>query len=102
MTPTTLRWPPKYDVLGVEVSATDYDELVRLFIAAARRHESALATFFSVHGAVVGATDNSYRYRLNAFEVVAPDGQPIRWTLNGLHKAGLTDRVYGPELMIRL
>jgi exopolysaccharide biosynthesis WecB/TagA/CpsF family protein len=34
--------------------------------------------------------------------MVAPDGQPVRWALNAFHGAGLKDRVYGPELMLRL
>jgi exopolysaccharide biosynthesis WecB/TagA/CpsF family protein len=42
------------------------------------------------------------RDRVNRFEIVAPDGQPVRWALNLLHHAGLTDRVYGPEIMLRL
>jgi exopolysaccharide biosynthesis WecB/TagA/CpsF family protein len=99
---TAMRWPPKFDLLGVEISATNYDELIRLFTAAARRRESALATFLPVHGVVVGASDSDYRYRINAFDVVGPDGQPVRWALNFLHKARLRDRVYGPELMRRL
>jgi exopolysaccharide biosynthesis WecB/TagA/CpsF family protein len=33
---------------------------------------------------------------------VAPDGQPVRWALNHFHQARLADRVYGPELMLRL
>ena len=35
-------------------------------------------------------------------EIVAPDGQPVRWALNRIHGTTLTDRVYGPELMLRL
>jgi exopolysaccharide biosynthesis WecB/TagA/CpsF family protein len=38
---------------------------------------------------------------LNEMDVVAPDGQPVRWALNRLHRAGLTDRVYGPEQTLR-
>ncbi len=91
-------------MLGVEVSATTYDELVPLLIAAARRGQPALATFLPVHGIVTAATDHTYRYRVNAFDVVGPDGQPVRWALNKLHltPGPLADRVYGPELMMRL
>jgi exopolysaccharide biosynthesis WecB/TagA/CpsF family protein len=110
-TPTALamvpiRWPRKFDVLGVEVSATSYEELVPLLIDAARNGQPALATFLPVHGVVTAATDQNYRYRINAFDVVGPDGQPVRWALNQLHlkqqAATLGDRVYGPELMMRL
>ncbi len=101
-----VRWPRKFDVLGTEVSATTYDELVPKFIAAAKQGQPALATFLPVHGIVTAANDLTYRYRINAFDVVGPDGQPVRWALNRLHLrtqgAGLADRVYGPELMMRL
>ena len=97
-----VRWPPKYDVLGTEVTASTYDELVPLLIDAATRRQSALATFLPVHGIVTAATDAKYRYRVNAFDVVGPDGQPVRWALRQLHGVALSDRVYGPELMIRL
>ena len=95
-------WPAKLDVLGVEISITTYQELSRLFVDAGRRNEPALATFLPVHGVITAATDPNYRYRINAFDVVAPDGQPVRWALNWLHKAGLSDRVSGPELMLRV
>ena len=36
------------------------------------------------------------------FHVVTPDGQPVRHALNLLYSAGLRDRVYGPELTVRL
>jgi len=99
---SSISWPTKMDVLGVEVSVTDYDELTRLFIAAGRRNESALATFLPVHGVVTAVLDQNYRYRINAFDVVAPDGQPVRWALNWLHKTELADRVSGPQMMLRL
>jgi exopolysaccharide biosynthesis WecB/TagA/CpsF family protein len=39
---------------------------------------------------------------LRSFDVVTPDGQPIRWAMNQLGRAGLRERVYGPSLMLRL
>ena len=100
--PTQLIWPPKHDVLGVHISATAYEPAVDALMAAAHAGDSALATFLPVHGVVTAATDPDYRKRLNEFDLVGPDGQPVRWALNLLHKTNLTDRVYGPELMLRL
>jgi exopolysaccharide biosynthesis WecB/TagA/CpsF family protein len=97
-----VSWPAKYDVLGVEISATNYDDLVRSLIAAARRGQSALVSFLPVHGVVTAALDPRYRYHINAFDVVAPDGQPVRWAINSFHKLRLPDRVCGPETMLRL
>src|SRR5207248_9387364 len=55
-----------------------------------------------VHGLMSAASDSGYRVLMNAFDVVAPDGQPVRWALNFFHKCNLDDRVYGPELTMRL
>jgi N-acetylglucosaminyldiphosphoundecaprenol N-acetyl-beta-D-mannosaminyltransferase len=99
---SSLIWPVKKDLLGIEVSITDYDELARLFISAARRGEPVLATFLAVHAVVTAALDPAYRYRINAFDVVGPDGQPVRWAMDFLHKAGMTERVCGPTMMIKM
>jgi exopolysaccharide biosynthesis WecB/TagA/CpsF family protein len=100
--PAPHRWPDKKDLLGVEVSLTTYDELGRALVMAARRNQSGLVTFLPVHGIVTAALDSAYRYRINAFDVVAPDGMPVRWALNFLHKANLPDRCCGPQMMDRL
>jgi exopolysaccharide biosynthesis WecB/TagA/CpsF family protein len=96
------RWPAKRDVLGVGVSATTYDEAVEVILHAARSGAGGVVTALPVHGVVTAAHDPSFRAKVNGFELVAPDGQPVRWALNLLHRAGLRDRVYGPELMLRL
>jgi N-acetylglucosaminyldiphosphoundecaprenol N-acetyl-beta-D-mannosaminyltransferase len=95
-------WPAKHDVFGVNVSATCYDEVVKKVIAAASKGQSALVDFMPVHGLIPAVNDPKHLARLNQFEIVAPDGQPVRWALNYFYKAGLTDRVYGPELTWRL
>ncbi len=51
---------------------------------------------------MTGVRDPQHRARLNAFDIVAPDGQPVRWALNILYRAGLSDWVSGPELTARV
>jgi exopolysaccharide biosynthesis WecB/TagA/CpsF family protein len=92
-----IHWPLKHDIFGVGVSATTYDEITAKVIAAARRGQGGLLTFAAVHCVMCGVQDRAHSRRLNAFDVVATDGQPVRWALNLLHGAGLHDRVYGPE-----
>ena len=46
--------------------------------------------------------DDNLREMVNTFSMITPDGQPVRWALNLLHRTSLKDRVYGPELMLRL
>ena len=47
---------------------------------------------------MTGVDDPAHASRLNGFDLVTPDGQPVRWAMNLLHHTGLRDRVYGPKL----
>ena len=92
----------KGNVLGVLVDATTYDEASAAILAAARERRPFAVTALAVHGVMTGVQDRAHGARLNSFDLVTPDGQPVRWALNSLHGAGLTDRVYGPELTLRV
>jgi N-acetylglucosaminyldiphosphoundecaprenol N-acetyl-beta-D-mannosaminyltransferase len=92
----------KRSVLGVDVSVIDYESAVERIVAAAKNRKSFAVTSQPVHGIMVGASDSEHRYRLNGFDLLTPDGQPVRWALNLLHKVGLRERVYGPTLMLKL
>jgi N-acetylglucosaminyldiphosphoundecaprenol N-acetyl-beta-D-mannosaminyltransferase len=100
--PAPQTWPRKYPVLGIGISATTYDEAIAAILAAARRGGGAVVNAAAVHAVVMAARDPALRQKVNGFEVVTPDGQPVRWALNLLHRTRLPDRVYGPELMLRL
>jgi N-acetylglucosaminyldiphosphoundecaprenol N-acetyl-beta-D-mannosaminyltransferase len=91
----------KRSVLGVMVDAIDYESAVAKIIAAARARRPFAVAALAVHGVMTGALDAEQRYRLNHLDLVVPDGQPVRWALNGLYRSELRDRVYGPELMLR-
>ena len=92
----------KGNVLGVEVSIVDYDAAVDRILAAARERRHYAVTALAVHGVMTGVQDRAHNARLNAFDLVTPDGQPVRGALNMLYGAGLTDRVYGPEMTLRV
>ncbi len=101
-TPETTSWPPKHEVLGVSISATTYEEAVETVMRAAKQREQAVVSLHAVHALVTASRDGGLRDAVNRFEMVAPDGQPVRWALNWLYRTGLQERVYGPELMLRL
>ena len=92
----------KRPVLGVSVDVIDYDFAVERIVDAAKRKKAFAVTALPVHGIMTGARDPEHRYRLNAFDLLVPDGQPVRWALNLLHGVGLRERVYGPTLMLAL
>ena len=92
----------KKSLLGVDVDVTDYEACVEHIVEAAKDRRPFAVTSLPVHGIVTGARDAEHRYRLNTFDLLTPDGQPVRWALNLIHKAGLRERVYGPTLMLEL
>jgi exopolysaccharide biosynthesis WecB/TagA/CpsF family protein len=71
-------------------------------VDAARQELRAVVDHMPVHGLVEAAGHPELMASVNTFDIVAPDGQPVRWALNLLHNTALPDRVYGPELMLRL
>lgn len=92
----------KGNVLGVLVDETNYDAAADEVLDAAREGRPFALTALAVHGVMTGVQDKAHGARLNSFDLVTPDGQPVRWALNLLHGAGLTDRVYGPTLTLRV
>ena len=95
-------WPEKREVLGVPVSITDYEESLELVLRAARARRPTTVDHMAVHDLMEAVRDPAFLRRIRAFDIVAPDGQPVRWALNRLWGARLSDRVYGPELMKRI
>lgn len=90
----------KVDVIGVQVDAVDYDAAVGRVIDAAEARQPYRVSALAVHGVMTGVDDAEHLARLNAFDLVTPDGQPVRWAMNWIHHTGLTDRVYGPDLTL--
>jgi exopolysaccharide biosynthesis WecB/TagA/CpsF family protein len=91
----------KKNILGVNINAVDYEAATKHFVEAAREGRRLTMTALAVHGVMTGALDSVHRYRLNRLDMVVPDGMPVKWGLNLVHKTGLADRVYGPNLMLR-
>ena len=92
----------KKNVAGVLVDTATYASAMQAIFAASRERRSFLVSALAVHGVMTGVLDREHRYRLNKFDLILPDGQPVRWALNRLHHANLSDRVYGPELTRKL
>ncbi|WP_432844124.1 WecB/TagA/CpsF family glycosyltransferase [Dactylosporangium sp. CA-092794] len=88
--------------MGVLVDVVDYDATVARVIAAAEQRRPFILTALAVHGLMTGVSDRRHNARLNAFDMVVPDGQPVRWALNLLHEARLREWVSGPELTLRV
>lgn len=97
-----MRNAGKRNVLGILIDAVDYDHAVQVILDAARQKRAVAVSALAVHGLMTGVLDREHKFRLNRFDLLVPDGQPVRWVLNWLYRTGLSDRVYGPNLTRRL
>ncbi len=91
----------KRNVLGILISVADYEGAVDAIARAARERIGTAISALAVHGLMTGVFDREQKFRLNHFDLLVPDGQPVRWVLNWLYRAGLPDRVYGPNLTLQ-
>jgi N-acetylglucosaminyldiphosphoundecaprenol N-acetyl-beta-D-mannosaminyltransferase len=97
-----MRHAGKCNVIGILVDAVDYDATVDFVVRTAREKRAAAISALAVHGLMTGVLDREQKFRLNHFDLLVPDGQPVKWALNLLHRARLSDRVYGPNLTRRI
>lgn len=89
-------------VLGVGVDALDEEAAAAAVLEAARARRPFAGTALAVHGVMTAMHDRQFAGYVAGLDLVAADGQPVRWALNLLHRSGLTERVYGPALAERL
>jgi N-acetylglucosaminyldiphosphoundecaprenol N-acetyl-beta-D-mannosaminyltransferase len=92
----------KRNVVGILIDVVDYEGAEEAIIRAALERKTMSVSALAVHGLMTGALDREQKFRLNQFSLLVPDGQPVRWALNWLHGASLRDRVYGPNLTLRV
>lgn len=89
------------DVLGVGVSAVNLDSAVTTLADWIERGERHYVTVTGVHGVMESQRDPALKTIHNRAGMVTPDGMPMVW-LNWLAGHKHVDRVYGPDLMLRV
>ena len=62
-------------------------------LQAARQGIGGAVSCHAVHAIITATGDPSLRAKVNTFELVCPDGQPVRWAVNLLHGTRVSDRV---------
>ena len=88
-------------ILGVNVAVSSYDEVVRRSLAWAGQRESRALFFATVHMIMEAGDDPAFLGRLNAADMVNPDGVPLVWALRAL-KESSAHRVYGPDTTVAM
>src|SRR5881392_2131520 len=72
-----VKRPRRHDIFGVRVSATCYDEVVAWCIDRARQGKAGMVDLMAVHSLVTATQTPDYLAKINRFDIVAPDGQPV-------------------------
>ena len=91
--------PRKYDIFGVDVSATTYDGALEAVLAANKAGRPTCMTHLAVHGLIEATKIPDFSAIINDFDIVAPDGQPVRHALNLLHHTALPENCRGPQFI---
>ena len=92
---------PRFNVLGVSVSAMDLGIAVEAILAAARERRKGYICVTGVHGVTEAQADENFRRILNASFLNTTDGMPLVW-LGRHYVRPSVGRVYGPDLMLAL
>jgi N-acetylglucosaminyldiphosphoundecaprenol N-acetyl-beta-D-mannosaminyltransferase len=88
-------------IMGVNIAASSYTDLLRQCTEWARNSESRTVTFVGMHGLMEAHDDPAFRAALNTADLANPDGTPVVWALRyfGFHHAR---RIYGPDATAEL
>ncbi|MEM6910847.1 MAG: WecB/TagA/CpsF family glycosyltransferase [Verrucomicrobiota bacterium] len=102
---SSLSLPETETVLGLNIARTNYAEAAEI---ALRRSENKEKPFLiaaaNTHLTTLARHSKSFGEAMREFDLICPDGMPLVWALNQGKKREekLRDRVYGPELMLRV
>jgi N-acetylglucosaminyldiphosphoundecaprenol N-acetyl-beta-D-mannosaminyltransferase len=92
------------DCIGLPVSAVTYASAVEWILPRALDGDHYAVEAANTHVAALAKIDGGFASAMQAFDLICPDGMPLVWVLN-CHLAAadkLTDRVYGPNLMLEV
>lgn len=91
------------NVIGLPVAVTTYRGAIEWIFEHARKGDRAYPVeAANTHVAALARHDKEFGEVMAQFDLICPDGMPLVWSLNSkLQKSEkLTDRVYGPTLML--
>ena len=86
-------------VLGIPLAVTDYARAVALTLAWTQEPRVRAVAAANTHVITLGRHDREFGTALAQFDLIVPDGMPLIWAMNR-RGAALSDRVYGPTLML--
>lgn len=94
----------RISIIGLPVAATDYQRAVEWILDRATKADRAYAVeAANTHVAALARSDKAFGKSMAEFDLITPDGMPLLWSVNAKLPSSekLTDRVYGPTLMLK-
>ena len=96
--PAAIR---RFNVLGVALSAMNLRIATDAVLAALHERRKGYVCVTGVHGVTEAQGDPAFRRILNAAFLNTTDGMPLVW-LGRRAEGSYVDRVYGPDLMLKI
>ena len=93
----------RISIIGLPVAATTYASAVEWILEhAIDRSRTYAVEAANTHVAALARTDKDFGAAMQQFDLICPDGMPLVWVLNAQLSTAekLTERVYGPTLML--
>lgn len=88
-------------ILGINVSVSNYDQMVQTSLAWAQERQSRALFFANVHMVMEAHDDPAFFRLINSADVVFSDGMPLVWALRALGESG-AQRVCGYDATLTL
>lgn len=92
----------RVSLFGIQYAVVDYALATQLIMEKALLKQSFGVSALAVHGMMEAYNNPLFLTQVNQIELVVPDGQPVRWAMNAICATDLTDRVYGPDLTVKV
>ena len=89
---------PRYRVFLPEYCALSCQEAAGVIVEQASTRQSYGVTALAVHGLMESFTTDALGQKINRIQMIVPDGQPVIWALNILHRLNLAFKIPGPAL----
>ncbi|NMB92379.1 MAG: WecB/TagA/CpsF family glycosyltransferase, partial [Parcubacteria group bacterium] len=92
----------KKRIIKTEIGVCDYSLVCSKIETSIIKNSSLLIFPLATHTLIKAYYDKKLQNILNAYDILTPDSQWIKWSLNWLYGIRLKERVYGPDLMLKV
>jgi len=90
----------QFNILKTKITACDYDWIIETIFK--NLNNKFVVAPLASHPLTLAYLDKNNQRILDAIDIIVPDSQYVRWALRLLYDVNLKERVYGPELLLKI